>query len=136
MDGRVGMSRPGIGAGPYRSGITLRRFTNDQSPCGPKHNHLFVNRPCYGRNNADDNKDDDTDKKGGGPVIVLGGSPYNLNDKGPSGDNAPHSGDNPPPPGGPQLPNHFEATPEPTYMALTGLVFAAVFTLARKRRVA
>jgi hypothetical protein len=145
MEQRVGLSRPGIGAGPYRSGITFRRLPNDPSPCGPKQYHLFINRPCFGRttpgsDSPDDNNKPDTsdthDKGSGGPVIVLGGSPYSLDTNEPSGNYPPGSGDDPPAPGGPHLPDHFEPTPEPTYMALTGLVFAGVWTLARRRRTA
>jgi hypothetical protein len=147
----AGLSRPGAGAGPYRSGIGLRQFIKDPAPCGPKQIHLFVNRPCTprtGGDNTDTNtdhagdnqtgsKDSDsnhTGNKGGGPVIVLGGSPYHLDDNGPSGDR-PNTGDNPPH-GDTKLPDHFEPTPEPTYMLVTGMAFAAVWLLGRKRRAA
>ncbi len=135
MEQRVGSSRPGIGAGPYRSGISLRRLPDDPAPCGPKQIHLFVNRPCVGKTGVQNNGGGEHDKGNGGPVIVLGGSPYNLGDNGPSGDNDdPHNHNgNPPIPDGPNLPGHFAQTPEPGYMAITGLAFAAVWVLARKR---
>jgi hypothetical protein len=142
---RIGLSRPGIGAGPYRSG--LRRLPNDPTLCGPRQNHLFVNRPCFARTSdpPEDSHPPDYNNKpdnggahnnGGGPVIVLGGSPYHLDNHGPSGDGPPNHDDDPPPPGGPHLPDHLEPTPEPTYMAVTGLAFAAVWMLARKKRTA
>jgi hypothetical protein len=146
-----GLSRPGIGAGPYRNGITLRRLPDNPAPCGPRQNHLFINRPCFPRTTGNDGDTDPNtdsgntntgntnhtgDNKGGGPVIVLGGAPYNLDNNGPSGNHSPNSGDNPPPHDDTKLPDHFEPTPEPTYMVATGLMFAAVWVLARKKRTA
>ena len=147
MEHQEGLSRPG--AGPYRSGIGLRQLTKDPAPCGPKQIHLFVNRPCVpGKGGSDpetntdhtsgnqtgsnDSGSNHTGNGGSGPVIVLGGSPYHLDDNGPSGDH-PNTGDNPPPHGDIKLPDHFQATPEPTYIVVTGIAFAAVWF---KRRTA
>jgi hypothetical protein len=157
MEGPAGLSRPG--AGPYRSGISLRQFIKDPAPCGPKQIHLFVNRPCTPRTGGDntntntehtgdsqtgtpgdsqtgtnDSSSSHTGNNSGGPVIVLGGSPYHLNDNPPSGDHP--NPDGGPPHGDTKLPDHFEPTPEPTYMVVTGMAFAAVWLLGRKRRTA
>ena len=148
MEHQEGLSRPG--AGPYRSGIGLRQLTKDPAPCGPKQIHLFVNRPCTPRTGGNDGHTD-TDHTGetrtgsndsgshhdgnGGPVIVLGGAPYHLDDDAPSGDHPPNPGGNLPPHGN-NLPDHFLPTPEPGYMVVTGMAFAAVWLLGRKRRTA
>src|SRR6185437_1163021 len=107
MEQRIGLSRPGIGAGPFRSGITLRRLPNDPSLCGPRQSHLFVNRPCLARNTGDDDQPGDnytpgnnspTDgganhSNGGPPVNIPGASPYNVDNHRPSGDDHPNHGD-------------------------------------------
>jgi hypothetical protein len=113
---------------------------------------LFVNRPCFPRTTGNDadtdthtnpdssntntGNNDHTGDKGGGPVIVLGGTPYHLDNDGPSGNYSPNSDDNPPPHNDTKFPDHFEPTPEPTYVVATGLMFAAVWVFARKRRTA
>lgn len=126
----------------------------DPPPCGPKQIHLFVNRPCTpktggdntgansgqtntGQNGGNDSGDKHTGNNngGGGPVVVLGGTPYNLDDTGPSSNNSPNSGNNAPY-CDPKLPGHIDPTPEPTYMVVTGLAFAAVWIVGRKRRTA
>jgi hypothetical protein len=127
--------------------MTLRRLPNDPSLCGPRQSHLFVNRPCLAQNTGDNQPDenqsgnnngpDNNDNhKGGGPVLVLGGSPYHVDNNGPSGDDHPKHGDYPQVGSDPQLCDPPVATPEPTYVGVTGLAFVGIWMLARKRRTA
>lgn len=147
-DTRVGLLRPAAGIG-------LRTMQKNPPPCGPKQIHLFVNRPCTPKTGGDDtgtnngqtntgqtggndsgDKHTGNNNSGGGPVVVLGGSPYNLDDNGSSGNGSPNSDNNPPVHNDIQLPAHIDPTPEPTYMVVTGLAFAAVWIVGRKRRTA
>jgi len=149
IEPRVGLSRPAAGAGPYRNGLKLHNLLNDSAPCGPRQNHLFVNRPCFPRTGGGDTNNNQTGNSltgnnqtgnthagdnGGGPVIVLGGSPYHLDDHGLPGDDPTNPGGNSQIQSATKVPDHFAPTPEPTYLAVTGAMFAAVWMLARKRR--
>ena len=145
MQQRIGLSRPGIGAGPFRSGIGLRRLPNDPSLCGSRQGHLFVNRPCVARNTGDNGQPDDNDapgnnnptdgtgnhNNGGGPLNISGASPYNVDNHRPSGDDRPnHSSDA----FVAKAPDVFVPAPEPGYAGVAGLALVGIWMLARKRR--
>jgi hypothetical protein len=115
--------------------LIFRRFPSDPPPCVTGQNQP-LRRPCSGRQNG--GNDTHQQGNGGDPVVVVGGTtwPYNPPPKfGDDGPPNPNHNDAPTNTLGPlTAPGNFEATPEPTYVALTGIAFTGLAIFARKRR--
>jgi hypothetical protein len=123
--------------------LIFRRFPSDPPPCVTGQP---LRRPCSGRQSG--GNDTHQQGNGGDPVVVVGGTtwpynpPQNFGDDGPPNPNhndSPNHNDPPNDNDGPkntlvQFTPNIAATPEPTYVALTGIAFTGLAIFARKRR--